>query len=193
MNDDMEDDAEDDEDDNTDSSTEDDANISRQMTHSIHPAAKKKQNAITDLQADAPPSLKDHIEELLSLTLGETIEAISDLMSGLAINVVLNEERLITHDNHEGTVDLGRLCEVYDNCAKRWLEEHADVQPHILQGSFATLVLSLYRFGDLALKAGLTTWEAMELPDDCSHQSTAQLRVLKETAYESSLPLVQGT
>ncbi|KAE8406640.1 major facilitator superfamily domain-containing protein [Aspergillus pseudonomiae] len=169
MNDDMDDDAEDDKDDNTDSSAEDDANLSRRMTLPIHPAAKTKQNAITDLQADAPHSLKEHIEKLLSLTLGETIEAISDLMSGPAINVVSNEERLITHDNHEGTVDLVRLCEVYDNCAKRWLEEHADLQAHILQGSFDTLVLSLYRFGDLALKAGLTTWEAMELPDDCNH------------------------
>ncbi|GAB1201978.1 hypothetical protein APSETT445_000576 [Aspergillus pseudonomiae] len=192
MNDDMDDDAEDDEDDNTESSAEDDANRSRRMTLPIHPAAKTKQNAITDLQADAPPSLKEHIEKLLSLTLGETIEAISDLMSVPAINVVSNEERLITHDNHEGTVDLVRLCEVYDNCAKRWLEEHADLQAHILQGSFDTLVLSLYKFGDLALKAGLTTWEAMELLDDCNHQSIAQLRVIKETAYESSLPLVQG-
>ncbi|OGM41151.1 hypothetical protein ABOM_009855 [Aspergillus bombycis] len=112
MNDDMEDEeGDDDDDDNTDSNAEDDANLSRPTTLPIALAAKKNQNAVSNLYADTPPSLKDHIEEI---------------------------------------------------------------------------------FGDLAPKAGLTAWETTELPDNWRHQSTTQLRVLKETAYDSSLSLVQG-
>ncbi|PIG79299.1 macrolide phosphotransferase k [Aspergillus arachidicola] len=81
----------------------------------------------------------------------KTIQATSNLIPGLIITVTSNGEYLVTHHNHKGTVGLERLCEVYDNCAKRWLQEHTSPQTNLLQGSLDTLVLSLYRFGDLVL------------------------------------------
>ncbi|RAQ63371.1 hypothetical protein COH21_013098, partial [Aspergillus flavus] len=98
-----------------------------------------------------------------------TIHAISNLIPGLTITVTSNGEYLVTHHNHEGTVGLERLCEVYDNCAKRWLQAHTSLETNLPQGSLDTLVLSLYRFGDLVLNVGPASNETMELPDDCGH------------------------
>ncbi|KAE8143152.1 hypothetical protein BDV38DRAFT_232855 [Aspergillus pseudotamarii] len=177
MNDDMEEDEDDDTDNNTDSNAEEVASLSCPMI--IDLATEKEKNLTTNVPADHLP-LKDHIEKVSSLTLDETIQAISDLISGLAVAVASNGEYLLAHDKHEGTVGLDRLCEVYDNCATRWLDEHTTLQTHSLQGSLDTLVLSLYRFGDLVLNAGRTLNEAMEPPDDCGHQSATQVRVLNE-------------
>lgn len=180
MNDDMEEDEDDDADDNTDTNAEDVANLSCPTTLSVDPATEKEHNLMTNVPTDPLPSLKDHIDDISSLTLDETIQAISELTSGLAITVSSNGEYLVTHDTYEGTVDLNGLCEVYDNCAKRWLDEHITNQTHILQGSLDTLVLSLYRFGDLILNAGRTLSETMELPDDCGYQNAAQLHAFEE-------------
>lgn len=170
MNDEMED-EDDDEEDNTGNNTEGVANLSRPTSLPIEPATEKEQNLITNVPTDPLPSFKDHINEISSLTLGETIHAISNLIPGLIITVTSNGEYLVTHHNHEGTVGLDRLCEVYDNCAKRWLQEHTSLEKNFLQGSLDTLVLSLYRFGDLVLNVGLASSETMELPDDCGHQA----------------------
>ncbi|KAE8318557.1 hypothetical protein BDV41DRAFT_523132 [Aspergillus transmontanensis] len=169
MNDDMED-EDDDEEDNTDNNTEGFANLSRPTTLPIEAATEKEQNLLINVPTDPHPSFKDHIDEISSLTLDETIQAISNLIPGLIITVTSNGEYLVTHHNHKGTVGLERLCEVYDNCAKRWLQEHTSPQ-NLLQGSLDTLVLSLYRFGDLVLNVGLASSETMELPDDCGHQA----------------------
>ncbi|KAB8279598.1 hypothetical protein BDV30DRAFT_232739 [Aspergillus minisclerotigenes] len=170
MNDDMED-EDDDEEDNTDNNTEGVANLSRPTTLPIEPATEKERNLITNVPTDLFPSFKDHIDGLSSLTLDETIQAISNLIPGLIITVTSNGEYLVTHHNHEGTAGLDRLCEVYDNCAKRWLQEHTSLEKNLLQGSLDTLVLSLYRFGDLVLNVGLASSDTMELPDDCGHQA----------------------
>ncbi|KAB8219917.1 hypothetical protein BDV33DRAFT_204033 [Aspergillus novoparasiticus] len=169
MNDDMED--EDDDEDNTDNNTEGVAHLSLPTTLPIEAATEKEQNLITNFPTDPLPSFKDHIDEISSLTLDETIQAISNLIPGLTITVTSNGEYLVTHHNHEGTVGLDRLSEVYDNCAKRWLQEHTSLETNLLQGSLDTLVLSLYRFGDLVMAVGLASSETMELPDDCGHQA----------------------
>ncbi|KAE8419897.1 hypothetical protein BDV36DRAFT_293789 [Aspergillus pseudocaelatus] len=166
MNDDMEDDEDDDADDNTDSNAEEVAKLSCPTSLPIDPATEKERNLMTNVPTDPLSPLKDHIDEISSLTLDETIQAISDLISGFSTTVSSNGEYLVTHDNYEGTVDLDRLCEVYDNCAKRWLDEHTTLQTHLLQGSLDTLVSSLYRFGDLFLNAGRTLSETIEPLDD---------------------------
>ncbi|KAE8352039.1 hypothetical protein BDV28DRAFT_149400 [Aspergillus coremiiformis] len=158
-------------------------NLSNITDSSTNSAAKEEQNVSTPTLT----SLTDHVDKMSFEALDGAIATMSDLVPGLVVSISSNGERLIAHDDYEGTAELDQLGEMYLDCAKRCPEAQLALEARLLHVSLADSISSLYKVSDWTLEEGLRSGEVTAHPDGSGYKTSTHSRVLKEVGRESAL------